>query len=276
MSVPSVPSEVGGNTRLQPSQKKDNPKRNWAWTYFNEELNWKKFYDILVPKCQKFIFQHEVCPSTGRHHFQGQLTLKKKERWEGILKWLPQGIHLEPTISLYKSEVYCGKRETRVEGPWSFGLEKEGEVEGKWTRIVLKPWQVEIEELVRSEPDERSIYWYWESEGGIGKTTFCKYLYSKYKVSVSTSGMSEKDLFYIVSEERPKCLLIDLSREDQEKTLKMGAVEQVKNGFFGSGKYEGKSYCGDNPHVIIFANRPPSSEEMRSLSKDRWRVKQLQ
>ena len=46
-------------------------------------------------------------------------------------------------------------------------------------------------------------------------------------------------------------------------------IEEIKDMFFYSGKYEGGMVCGENPHVIIFANEEPPLEKM---SNDRWRV----
>lgn len=270
-SVPSVSSS--GNT-----QHCLNARRHFCFTLFsrtNENFNW--LYDLLVPKCQKFVFQLEKSKE-GRLHWQGQMTLKKKERLSGVKRWLDNKVHLERTKSVREAELYCQKTESRVEGPWIYGtvaspMTEEEEVEFAWTKWErLKKFQKTVEELVASKPDERSIYWFWEDVGNSGKTTFCKYLYHKYKVSVSTSGMSEKDLFHIVAEEKPRCVIIDLPREEQAKTLKLGAIEQVKNGFFGTGKYEGHSYCGPNPHVIIFSNRPPWPDEMNNLSQDRWKI----
>lgn len=272
-SVPSV--SESGNTKHSL-----NAHKRFCFTIFNrtnEDPNW--LLCRLVPKCKKFVFQLEKTKE-GRLHWQGCLTLLKKERLTGVKKWLDEGAHLEKTRSAVEAELYCQKKDSRVAGPWRHGKvalpEVEDEEEFAWTRWAhLRKFQKEVEDLVKSAPDERSIYWYWEDNGNTGKTTFCKYLYHKYKVSVSTSGMNERDLFHIVSEEKPKCLIIDLPREEQAKTLRLGPVEQVKNGFFGTGKYEGHSYCGPNPHVIIFANRPPYVSEFKNLSEDRWKIRNI-
>lgn len=269
--VPEGPEVVVGNTKqLPPETKRDNARKHWFWTEFVEEDNHEEYIKRLGPVCQEYVFQLEKCPSSGKLHYQGTMILKKKSRLKAVKTLLGPTAHLEPTKCGEEAKQYCQKTETRVAGPWVWPavLKECDQSWMKWAK--LKVFQRKIVDIVETTPDERSIYWFWETKGDVGKTTFCKYLFSKYKVSVSTSGMSEKDLFYIVSEEKPRCLIIDLPREDQKKGLKLGPVEQVKNGFFGTGKYEGKSYCGPNPHVIIFANRAPMDEELDSLSKDRW------
>ena len=46
--------------------------------------------------------------------------------------------------------------------------------------VMDKPWEVEILDIISKEPDDRTIYWYWSSDGNLGKTTFCKYLTMKH------------------------------------------------------------------------------------------------
>jgi hypothetical protein len=40
-------------------------------------------------------------------------------------------------------------------------------------------WQTEIINLLKDKPDKRTIHWYWEDKGNVGKTTLCKYLVIK-------------------------------------------------------------------------------------------------
>jgi len=51
--------------------------------------------------------------------------------------------------------------------------------------------------------------------------------------------------------------------------ISWGGIEQVKDMFFYSPKYEGGMVCGPSPHVMIFSNKEPS---MEAMSQDRWKI----
>lgn len=273
-AVGAVSGVGSGNTNTEP--KRENPLFNYCWTVKESVITRINLERLLVQWCSRYCFQLEEGADAGYRHYQGTMHLLKRQRWQQVREWMPEGCHIEKTKCWQAAWDYCQKEDTRVEGPWMLVPGGTPGEKVSFLLVRMKVFQRLIESVVCSVPDDRSIYWYWEDQGNVGKTALCKHLYEKYKVSVSTSGMSERDLFYIVSEEKPKCLIIDLPREEQCKILKLGPVEQVKNGFFGTGKYEGKSYCGPCPHVIIFANRSPMDIEFNSLSRDRWVVTKLE
>lgn len=69
----------------------------------------------------------------------------------------------------------------------------------------------------------------------------------------------------------PKTVLINIPR-CYTKRISYGGLEQVKDMFFYSGKYKGGMVCGANPHVIVFANKPPKRHMM---SEDRWNIVEI-
>ena len=36
-----------------------------------------------------------------------------------------------------------------------------------------------VVDILKTEPDERTIHWFWEPKGNVGKTTLCKWLVVK-------------------------------------------------------------------------------------------------
>ncbi len=50
------------------------------------------------------------------------------------------------------------------------------------------------------------------------------------------------------------------------------ALEEIKDGIFFSGKYEGGMKIFNSPHVICFANFSPAEHK---LSGDRWVVEEV-
>jgi len=73
------------------------------------------------------IYQREICPETGREHFQGYVELETKKSMvqlhaecEGL-----ETAHFEPRRgSAAQAKAYCSKEASRVEGPWEFGEPK--------------------------------------------------------------------------------------------------------------------------------------------------------
>ncbi len=83
------------------------------------------------------IWQLERCPETGRLHYQGFLALNAKTTMGGIRLRFPQlRGHLEPSLAKNQDRAieYCRKRDTRVAGPWSWGVPP---VTGKGNRSDL-------------------------------------------------------------------------------------------------------------------------------------------
>lgn len=85
-----------------------------AMLTFFKEPNIKGIED----KVQYFICQEEICPSSGRHHWQGYVELKTKRNISGIKKiFKDQNLHIEKRRGPQEACIkYCSKQETRKEG----------------------------------------------------------------------------------------------------------------------------------------------------------------
>jgi len=130
----------------------------------------------------------------------------------------------------------------------------------------MYPWQKNIIKIIESEPDDRTIHWYWEPNGCSGKTTFSKYLTRKFD-AVPLEG-KKNDILYCAAEFESDIYIYDIERS-LEEFVSYGAIEKIKNGYYMCAKYESKPIDRNPPHVIIFANFPPDIEK---LSKDRWNI----
>nr|WAE42167.1 MAG: replication associated protein [Cressdnaviricota sp.] len=67
------------------------------------------------------IWQKERCPTSGKEHLQFFMILMRKTRFLG-LKDIIGTAHVEVAKDVEKSIAYCSKEETRLEGPWEYGL----------------------------------------------------------------------------------------------------------------------------------------------------------
>lgn len=264
-------ASVGNTDKSTLADKKQGYQCNyWCFTlnnYLIEQI--EQIEQILRHECRWYIFQEEMSES-GTPHLQGTISLKVKQRLTALKK-LNDKIHWEPTKSVTASVAYCSKEDTRNGNVYYYGFEPP--IKYKVEIEQLHDWQLKIEQMIKLDPDDRSIYWYWENKGGIGKTTFQKYLFTNYEDVVILSGkgsdMKNGIVQYQSKNKRlPKIILINVPRSCHDYISYTG-LEEVKDMMFFSGKYEGGMVCGKSPHLIVFANEEPDTSKM---SSDRWKV----
>lgn len=248
-------------------------RKNHFFTYYYKDSS--EFLSIVV-ELKKFAYkgkiQGEICPSTGRGHFQGSIWCKTKHR-DTEFKTL-KGAHFETLKDVDDVSNYCNKDDT-WDGRWR---DYWGFPEPKYVEDIddekLYDWERDILSTLKYyEPDKRSIYWYWEPDGCKGKTTFQKYLFSHFEGVVVLSGKASDMKNGIVNYETqnkclPKIVLINIPRSSLDFVSYTG-LEEIKDMFFFSGKYEGGMICGASPFVFIFANEEPDYAKM---SSDRFKV----
>lgn len=261
--VPSVPTKSeGGNTKTPSSS----PALYWCFTLNNYTEN-----DILsleslpCSKVPTLVFQHEVGES-GTPHLQGALKFKKKLRPMSL--GLSKRIHWEVMRAKDRKDAfeYClkgnGDNYQYIRGyERPYGL-----------HISLRGWQRDIIDIINTEPDDRTVHWVYEEEGGAGKTTLGKYIFLNYERVVVLGGKADDMKNCIVqyiekNDCYPRVIIINIARDSRNISYK--GIEEIKDMFFYSGKYEGGMVCGPNPHVFVFANNPPLEGR---LSADRWKL----
>lgn len=73
------------------------------------------------------VYQLEMCPKTGRLHYQGYVVFKRSQRFNWVRNFFERytgqsDIHVEQCGGTHDQNVaYCTKDESRVDGPWEFG-----------------------------------------------------------------------------------------------------------------------------------------------------------
>lgn len=256
-----------GNTSSS-LKKQISPAKRWLFVlnnYTNDEIS--SIVPIIKEYCKVGIIGKEV-GEKGTPHLQGYFEFKKKARPIGLFN--NKRIHFKPCKGNRKSNiVYCSKENNVI--LWH-GCEKPYEVS-----IDLYPWQKWIKnKILDVEPDDRSIYWFWEDEGCAGKTTFQKWIYQNYDNVIMTAGriddMKNGVLTYMNTKgNTPKVVLVNIPRVNSNH-CSIAGLECIKDMWFYSPKYEGGMVCGPNPHILVFANEPPDYEK---LSGDRLKVYNL-
>lgn len=127
--------------------------------------------------------------------------------------------------------------------------------------IVLRPWQEYLLTKILN-PVERQVLFVVDKVGGMGKTTFCKWLGKKYpelNPYVLKPGKLA-DMTYELSKYSPppKCIIVDAPRSRAE-ILQYDFLEGCKDGFVSSPKYHScHSYLEENTPVAAMMNEVPN------------------
>lgn len=247
---------------VETSERNTIKRRHWFLTINNYEG-----LDIeSLQKCDMYQFQEEI-GTNGTPHLQCYVGWKNPRSFK-CMKDKFKTAHIEVCKNIHAARQYCVKMETRNGKIWS-NIQKRENIIDVFTRYEPKEWQTKCLGLIERDPDERTIYWFWENKGCSGKTTLAKHICINQKEAIYVSGKAS-DIKFAISEMevKPKIIIWDLCRS-QEDYVSYQGIEEVKNGIFFSGKYKGGMVIYNNPHVIIFANFPPDRSK---LSKDRWKV----
>lgn len=240
---------------------------HWVFTWANYPENWKDFFNDRKSLIEKICVGEETCPTTGTRHLQGWLRLYKKNAARTYLN-LPKTVHWE-VMSRQATErqntKYCSKQGSHllhwgIPVPFTINVEK-------------KPWMIELKKILEQEPDFRTIHWIWDAEGNTGKTLFSKMVDLEFEDVAAVNGKGH-DIRHCVADfitktgKHPRIVLMNVPRVNKDY-ISYEALENVKDMFFYSGKYEGCKVNGPCPHVMVFANDRP---ETFKLSMDRWKI----
>lgn len=245
--------------------EKDKAKesRYWFMTFngYTEE-NIQPFISILQHECVWYVFQEEKGKISGLMHLQGTFYFKSKKRLTQLKKWNKKP-NWKITKSVSSAIAYCSKEDTRAGRQWVMGIDVPEPLD------IEEPygWQLDVIKIIKEKPDKRTIHWFWEPNGNMGKTTLCKYLVIKHS-AIILSGKSN-DMFHLISKSHNKKIIVVNVPRISKDYVNIGALESIKDGLICSGKYEGCQLVFNCPHVIVFANQPPNIE---SMSKDRWNI----
>jgi hypothetical protein len=257
--------------KLGNTSKQISPSKRWCFTLFKSCLEQVKA--DLVPLGKVLIGGLENCPETGRLHRHGYVEFTNKLRPKNIVK--DQSIHWEKCKGDQKSNLlYCTKGGDPV-----FYSDFLIPIETKlMTYLLLRSSQQKLVDLFRGIEDPlfgRSIYWFYEEQGGWGKSICAKYMVDQMG-ALEVSSKASDAFFGIVSwiekhGDAPPIIILDIPRSTRDY-VSYQSIEKIKDGKFFSSKYESSMVRFNSPHVICFANELPDIEKM---SEDRWIIEEL-
>lgn len=250
--------------------------RHFTFTFNNPEDHGCPDHGTLaqvfrVDGAKNWIFQLERGETCGTPHYQGYVGYENPRDFT-VMKKLVKGWHVETVkFGVLAAINYGMKEKTHVAGPWAQGIKLPEKI-----RVVteLRPFQQRIVDLCSTEPDDRTIHWFWEPDGNIGKTALAKYLCVNFKalfLSGKANDIKSAIVAYTKQHGAPKVCIFHFVRTVSD-FISYEALESVKDGIFFSGKYESSMFMMNSPHVICLANFEP---EYQALSADRWNIERI-
>ncbi len=113
--------------------------------------------------------------------------------------------------------------------------------------------------MLAGEPDDRTIIWVTDPQGGSGKSRLARHLIMEHGACLL--GGRVQDMAYQYDNER--IVIFDVSRAQAEYSDHLYTMaEALKNGTLVSTKYESEMKLFGPPHVIFFCNF--------SWNRDKW------
>jgi len=247
------------------------PGAHWCFTWNNYseedlatlETNFKK--EIKTNKLFQYLFSREVGEKCGTPHLQGWISTgdpKIKIRPNEKFKTMKNG------INLVRWEKTKGSKEDNVKYCTKSGGEMHSNVtllKDPLKGLELYEYQKEILNLINTEPDNRSIYWYWEQTGNLGKTTLAKHICMNHK-ALYVNGKAADIKSAIVTElkegrDAPKIVLFGYPRTSEDY-VSYASLEEVKDGLFFSGKYESGMW---DPDITGAGHQPLFFDQMAAI-----------
>jgi len=265
-------STEGGNT-ITPSslvKKQISPSKRWCFVLNNfteEEIS--SIVPIFREYCDVAFFSKEHLEE-GTPHLQGYCEFSQKRRPISVFGETCNRINWRKAKGDLKSNLAYITKENPLF--WSHGLPEPIKTIEK---SQFYNYQRDIHDLILTKPDDRTINWYWEDDGNVGKSSFTKYLVVHHKAIVLSGKASDcfNGMLSVIEKNgvAPNIVIFDIPRVCSDY-ISYQAIEKIKDGCFFSGKYEGGMCVYNPPHIICFANCPPQDDK---LSSDRWNINHI-
>lgn len=259
-----------GNTipDQSPPKKRIAASKKWVFTYNNYPINWRLALRLQDMELYAGWVIGEEVGESGTRHLQGYVEFKNKQR---PLECIPlKGVHWEKARGNKEHNIaYCTK-----DGQWHAsgkGFSPRPQVRCL-AEADFRPWQARLASTLREVPNDRTVEWYWDTNGGVGKSAFAKWACLRLDaliVSGKASDMKNAIVNWFHSKNYyPEVIIVDVPRTNNSY-LSYTGIEEVKNGCFCSPKYEAQMVVMNSPHVVVFSNQEPNYSAM---SDDRWNV----
>lgn len=156
---------------------------------------------------------------------------------------------------------------------WKFASDyvKDHQPKHKVKVFPLRGWQEELNRYLRLEPNSRHIYFVVDLGGNQGKSWFSRYYSDLHENTQIIVPGRKKDMAHVVKEDT-RVFFFDCPRSKQGEFIQYDFLEELKNGYIFSPKYDSSIKRLATPHIVVFMNEAP---DMTKLSSDRYVVMTL-
>ena len=135
----------------------------------------------------------------------------------------------------------------------------------------LRPWQAELKTRLDGEADDRTIEFVVDTEGNQGKTWFAHWYANQCDDCQVIQPGKKADMAYCL-DSTIRVLIMDAPRSKQGEFVQYDFLEDVKNGYVFSTKYESRVKQLQRCHVVVLMNEDP---DLSKLSVDRYKITRL-
>lgn len=282
--------------------------RNYCFTLNNYTEDDISKLEGLATDVTYLIFGKEIGES-GTPHLQGFVQFRSRLRFNVAKEKISGRCHLEPARDVQKARDYCVKdgdftefgtcstagsrndleafKQAVKDGFLSLQdiRENHSKVYSKYPRFCiefmqdhapqpeqslypLRTWQEELCALLNRPAEDRKINFVVDLVGNTGKTWFAHYYKSCHdNVQILLPG-KKADLAYCI-ESTSRVIFLDAPRCKQTDFILYDFLEELKNGYIFSGKYESRFKTLGKVHVVVLMNEYP---DMAKLSQDRYNI----
>lgn len=251
-----------GNTK--PQSKRQSAGKKFIFVWNNYDKDWMA---LLAPVFESRDIKWKVGKEVGENgtpHLQGYIESETKIRPIEAFK-LPKQIHWE---------VARGNRRQNIKY-----VCKDGDYHGNLPDIYVPEckepfgWALKVPEILNEPICPRTIHWFWEPWGNVGKSDIVRWLVVRHNAMIC-AGKATDMKFQIANHfaktgEVTRNVVFDIPRS-MENYISYSGMEEIKNGVFSSPKFESCTYVGPRPRVFVFANFKP--EPGIEMSKDRFKI----
>lgn len=273
--------KIDSDSTIGPRRNTRNRAWTFTWNNYSEETIQYLIKEFSGTKTHtQYIFGKEIGEKEGTPHLQGVVKFTNQRSFNSMCK-LFKNNHIEVCSNWFASINYCMKGKdyltnidlTQINVRKLSTQEKMDKmiIETKFLNVVWKEWQQQIINLLETHPDDRTIHWVYDYEGGKGKSFLALWLDIKYDIIVA-DGKKDNVLnqikLYVEGGKIPRIVVLDIPRHNINY-INYGLLEMIKSGLLYSGKYEGGKIRIPNVHVVVFSNSEPDYEKW---TKDRYNV----
>ncbi|AXH77360.1 MAG: replication associated protein [Cressdnaviricota sp.] len=138
----------------------------WIATAYNDEIELLEDASRYPAIVKEVHGGREVCPQTGKLHFQGAIILHSQQRLSALKRWLPTA-HLEPAKSKEAIKRYCMKQATaagdktvRTNAHPYFRMDELLTLLGNVISDLRERAMEEYIDLITDDDDRTKEYWY--------------------------------------------------------------------------------------------------------------------